>query len=231
MPYRHPSTSPAPDEDILVGRSDEPHPRVRITPNGSIFIGDGTVAPATSISLDGAFDAIQESLIDAAGDVIQGSANNTAARLAIGTARQRLQVNSGATGLEYSDITPTRAVLGPWVDTDLADALTASVMVMPAGATFTELPVFRAGGVTGIRVLSNEGRTAGTATFDATINGTVTGLQAVLDATNTTAHGATQAITADPVVAGDRIGVKVTTASWTPTTADVAVVVEVSELG
>jgi hypothetical protein len=45
--------------------------------------------------------AIPETLIDAAGDLIYGSAADTAARLAIGTAGQVLKVNSGATAPEW----------------------------------------------------------------------------------------------------------------------------------
>jgi len=48
-----------------------------------------------------AVDAIKESLIDAAGDLIIGTAANTAARLAIGAAYRRLAVNAGATAPEW----------------------------------------------------------------------------------------------------------------------------------
>lgn len=51
--------------------------------------------------------ALPETIIDAAGDLIYGSAADTAARLAIGTAGQILQVNSGATAPEW--ITPAGA--------------------------------------------------------------------------------------------------------------------------
>lgn len=79
--------------------------------------------------------------------------------------------------------------------------------------------------VVGIGIVSDSARTAGTCTVDATINGTVTGLQAILDATNTTRDTGVQARGLDAGVAGDRIGVKLTTASWTPVTADIVVVV------
>jgi hypothetical protein len=48
--------------------------------------------------------ALPETIIDAAGDLIYGSAADTAARLAIGTAGQLLAVNSGATAPEW--VTP-----------------------------------------------------------------------------------------------------------------------------
>lgn len=79
--------------------------------------------------------------------------------------------------------------------------------------------------IVGISLVSNEARTAGTCTVDATINGTATGLQAVLDATNTTRDTGTQPRETDRGVAGDRVGVKLTTASWTPTTAHIVVIV------
>lgn len=49
--------------------------------------------------------ALPETIIDAAGDLIYGSAADTAARLAIGTAGQVLTVNSGATAPEWKTAT------------------------------------------------------------------------------------------------------------------------------
>lgn len=79
--------------------------------------------------------------------------------------------------------------------------------------------------VVAIDVVSNAARTAGTLTVDATIDGTVTGLQAALDATNTTRHYGRGPRAADVGVAGSRVGVKLTTSSWTPTTADITATV------
>ena len=45
---------------------------------------------------------VRGSLVDAAGDLLVGSAADTVARLPMGTAEQVLRVNSGATGLEYA---------------------------------------------------------------------------------------------------------------------------------
>jgi hypothetical protein len=45
-----------------------------------------------------------DTIWDAAGDIVQGTGSNTAARLAIGTAGQALRVNSGATALEYAKV-------------------------------------------------------------------------------------------------------------------------------
>lgn len=79
--------------------------------------------------------------------------------------------------------------------------------------------------VVGISVVSNAARTAGTLTVDATIDGTVTGLQAALDATNTLRDTGTQARGSDAALAGARVGCKLTTSSWTPTTADITATV------
>lgn len=75
-----------------------------------------------------------------------------------------------------------------------------------------------------ISVTSSAARTAGTLTVDATIGGTASGLQAVLNATTTNNAYATVARGTYPGAAGDKVGVKITTASgWTPTTADITV--------
>lgn len=80
--------------------------------------------------------------------------------------------------------------------------------------------------VVAISMVADTARTAGSCTVDATIDGTVTGVQAVLDATNTLRHYSTQRRDTDTGSAGSRVGVKLTTpAGWTPVTADLNVVV------
>lgn len=115
----------------------------------------------------------------------------------------------------------------------IADAQSAVAMnIMETTATTSTLPVteyvmpwdFE---IVGISVVSSEARTAGTATVDATIDGTVTGVQAALDGTNTTRDTGTNPRGSDVGTAGQRVGCKLTTASWTPVTADIAVVVYV----
>ena len=64
--------------------------------------------PATTIS-----GAVQQSLVDAAGDLLVGSAADTLARLPMGTAAQVLRVNAGATGLEYADASGGAALSVP----------------------------------------------------------------------------------------------------------------------
>lgn len=80
--------------------------------------------------------------------------------------------------------------------------------------------------VIGISILASTARTAGTLTVDATIDGTVTGVQAILNATNTTGTYTRNPREANRGVAGSYVGVKLTTDSgWLPVTADVVVAV------
>jgi len=83
-----------------------------------------------------------------------------------------------------------------------------------------------AGYVKAITAYTDDACTSGTLDADATINGTVTGLQANLDSvTNTTKDTTSQGFGLDPVAAGDIIGVKVTTSStWAPTSGNGVVV-------
>lgn len=88
--------------------------------------------------------------------------------------------------------------------------------------------MLRGGSITAVAVKSNEARTAGTLTVEVTKNGSGTGLTAVLDGTNTTFKVTTQDKDTDTFVAGDEIGVTITTdGSWAPNTADIRVAIEV----
>jgi len=109
-------------------------------------------------------------------------------------------------------------------------AASQSAVALPVLAnTETGIVMPWGGSIVGICVQSNEARTADTLTIDATVNGTVTGLQAALDGTNTTHHYASQVKDTDSFSAGDTIGVKITTGgSWTPVTADILVYVFVT---
>lgn len=104
-----------------------------------------------------------------------------------------------------------------------ADAATVCSILGLAGNV--EYTMDLNGSVIGIAIASNDARTAGTLTVDATINGSATGLQAVLDGTNTQYHYATQLPEKDTFSAGDRLGVEITSVSWAPITADVVVTV------
>ncbi|NIT59330.1 MAG: hypothetical protein GWN00_24840 [Aliifodinibius sp.] len=102
----------------------------------------------------------------------------------------------------------------------------SAVAINASISTNSEYTMELDGSVIGIAIASNAARTAGTLTVDATVNGTATSLQAILDGSNTTYHYATQLPEADTFSAGDRLGVDITTdGSWTPTTADIVVTV------
>jgi hypothetical protein len=77
------------------------------TPDDTALVKDGAAAIRSlgtaidSTVFTNAGAAINKSLVDAAGDLIYGTADNTVARLPIGTATQILAVNSGATAPEW----------------------------------------------------------------------------------------------------------------------------------
>ena len=117
-----------------------------------------------------------------------------------------------------------------WYQDNVAISQTDAVLDMDGNASRTEVPTVRAGSVIGIAVYSNEARTAGTLTVDATIDGTKTGLTAVLDGTNPSTKVTTQGKDTDAFTAGQRIGVKLTTdGTWAPVTADITVVVLIEQ--
>lgn len=113
-----------------------------------------------------------------------------------------------------------------FMQSDVAAAQAAVALDVLGLAGNTEYVLPYAGSVVGISIASNDARTAGTLTVDATIDGAVTGLQAILDAANTQYKATTQARELDTFAAGQRIGVKITTdAGWLPVTADIVVTV------
>lgn len=66
------------------------------TSPAALLWGFPDVSAATGVAGD--------SIWDAAGDLVQGTGSNTAARLGIGTANQLLRVNSGATAVEWASL-------------------------------------------------------------------------------------------------------------------------------
>lgn len=173
----------------------------------------------------GATGIVLNTLADAKGDVIAATANDTWARLAVGTNKHALHAASAeATGLKWQ-LPSGRTTIAGFHRENLADSLTASQLERSlSGALDAALPVVvtHAGSIVGISVASTEARTASTATFEVYKNGAATGLTCVLDGTNTQYAFAVQAIDLDAVAAGDRLDVRVTTTgTWTPITADV----------
>jgi len=113
-----------------------------------------------------------------------------------------------------------------FMQSDVAANQTAVALDVLGLSGNTEYTMDLAGSVIGISIAGNAARSAGTLTVDVTINGTATGLQAILNETNTTYHYATQVMETDTFSAGNRLGVDITTdGSWAPVTADIVVTV------
>ena len=76
------------------------------------LLDDANAAAArTTLGVPSTAEAILDTIFDAAGDLLYASAADTPARLALGTARQVLQVNAGATAPEWA--------INPWSTGDV----------------------------------------------------------------------------------------------------------------
>ena len=140
----------------------------------------------------------------------------------VGTGSLNAAHSSGATVRLVTDKDEQASVVDGWFQDNVTATQTA--VVLGRGNSRTEVPMPSPGHLVGIVVYSNAARVAGTLTVDATINGTVTGLTAVLDGTNTQTKATRQAQNSDKYTIGQRLGVKITTdGSWSPTTADIDV--------
>lgn len=106
--------------------------------------------------------------------------------------------------------------VGTWAQDAAAASQTAVVLLLEGGGR-GEAIMPRAGSVTGVAVWTDDPRTAGTLTVDVTVDGVATGLQAVLDGTDTETAVGVQAAGVDAFTAGQRIGVVVSTdGAWAP---------------
>jgi hypothetical protein len=132
-----------------------------------------------------------------------------------------------------------RQLLEGWWQDNVAASQTAVVLSRWASGTTAPFAavMLRAGSITGVYVLLNDTRAAGTLTVEVFKNGSGTGLTAVLDGTNTSFKATTQAKGLDTFVAGDSVDVRVTTdGSWGASTipgtdADIRAGIEVSYTG
>lgn len=124
----------------------------------------------------------------------------------------------------------SRHLLGPWYRADITGTASDVYFYINGYSSGAfELPMPRPGSITGLIVRSSENRTAGTVTVEVLLNDVATGLTAVLDGTNVTFKGTYQGHGTDTFTIGDKIAVKWTTSGWTPTTADLTVLVEVQD--
>lgn len=131
-------------------------------------------------------------------------------------------------------VPPGRIWVQDWWYDDAAAGLTAQLVKRLANAappTFRDVficPVV--GSVTRVWVKSNAARTAGTLTAEVYVAGVASGAVCVLDGTNTTFSAAAYARGAKAVGAGDNVDVRITTTgAWAPTTADLAIGVEITD--
>ena len=144
----------------------------------------------TAVAGAGGGSVATDAIFDAAGDLVQGTGSNTSARLALGTALQVLQVNSGATAVEWGAVTGTGSVVRATSPTLVTPALgtpssgvvtnltgTASINIngtvgatTPAAGTFTTLV---AGSTTSL-LLGTAGSAVGNIGFRNATGGTIT---------------------------------------------------------
>lgn len=129
-------------------------------------------------------------------------------------------------GLRFHD--GHRQTIDGWYQDNVAASQTAVVLSRgPGASSYWMAP--RGGSVTGLIVRSSDARVAGTLTVEVYIGGVATGIQATLDASNTTVSAPfLQSKDLDAFSAGAIVDLRVTTdGSWSPTTADIQATLEV----
>lgn len=83
--------------DILVGTAADTVGRLPVGTNGQVLVADSSTGTGLAWSSEADPTAIQKAIVDAKGDIIVATANDTPARLAVGTNGQYLVANSAAT--------------------------------------------------------------------------------------------------------------------------------------
>ena len=108
--------------------------------------------------------------------------------------------------------------LGIWGQDNVAASQTNAYLIYNMTTGRATIPMVRAGSIIGLAIIFNSDCTAGSLTAEVTKNGVGTGLTVVLDTSVTKATQTTQAKDTDTFVAGDLIGINITTtADWAPT--------------
>lgn len=121
-----------------------------------------------------------------------------------------------------------RQLLDGWDYTDLPADLSATQMNRFGQSTVIRSYYFsRPGSITGLGVASNQTRTAGSLTVTMYKNGSPTALTVGLDGTDTQTNETLVAPATYTFSAGDRFTLYIESSSWGPTTADIAVSVEI----
>lgn len=118
-----------------------------------------------------------------------------------------------------------------WNQNDVAASQTNVALSALVSVNFDTWKAPRAGSIVAIVTRLTEARTAGTLTVKATINGVATTLSVITNAANTLGGISTEQAGIDKYVAGDLIGMQVTTdAGWLPITSDLEAYIEVEEV-
>lgn len=174
-----------------------------------------------------------DAIWDAAGDLVQGTGANTAAKLASGAAGTVLTSPTGVGSAVAWAVPRLTFSIGPFVLNDIPGTATTQMPLMymntttavsQGGATQSDLIMNTAGRVVGAILITDNGRTAGSAILQVRIAGTPTTFDSdsvALDAGHTIrdstflpyASGLAFAVT-------NSIGVALVTSGYTPTTGD-----------
>ncbi len=112
--------------DLIAATAANTPARLAVGTNGYVLTADSAEAAGVKwAAASGGGDVATDAIWDAAGDLVQGTGANTAARLPIGTAGQFLKVNAGATAVEWATVTGGGDLLAANNLSDVANAATA----------------------------------------------------------------------------------------------------------
>lgn len=133
------------------------------------------------------------------------------------------KIQAGAVGAnQLAEAYKPRYLIDGWVvhSDDSAGTMAMGRMFgrLTSAVDFDDSPqvMTESGSIIGLSVVAGDARTSGTMTFEVYKNGVATGLSAVINGSNTQYVYATQATNTDTFVAGDRLEVYSTNASYGP---------------
>lgn len=196
----------------------------------------GTVVLPSTTSI-GTVSNTEIGYLDGVTSALQTQIDAKQATLVSGT---NIKSVNGTSILGSGDLSVITATFGPYYINDITGTGTseATLGYFNTGTALSRnanaLKMQSAGRIIGMVAVSDDARTAGTATIRARINGTGVDFASgavVLDGTNTTSDSAfVSKANGVAFAAGDTIGAEVVTSGWTPITADLAVwiVVEIN---
>lgn len=199
------------DLDFITGASG-PNRRMRITSGGNVQIGTG--GTPNLFEVDGSNGNLAK---------IRNASYSWPAANPGAVAFLRNDGSGNLTWLTGSTAAD-RAGIGTWHAQNVGGG-TSTFTIPVSGTNMNHVVLPFAGSITGVTIAVNDSRTAGTLTATVTLNGAATALTTQINGTGTDfAHTAVAAGTIT-FVAGDRIGIDMSKATFTPTTADMLVTV------